>query len=903
MAGPNPTETKSLSRRDFLKLSGAGALVLSGIPSALEVILKPSSYDSEISISPLQHLMDALDRNDPQVVAEMIKAMKIIPESTVRYHLYNDESGNDNWNFSFVSQRPDLLLHREERYKYAWSHFHEPPLAQVSLNSLNLNREQSNSLYALLGGKKEDNLVADVTSVGVVLGGAVLAVSGVKDIAKGKVGRGLAETGLGLSVAATGVVSNEKLYKSLPPLVQDSILTVAKLMSLNYLAACNEANTSDVPNLSPIQTGEAGSGSISPTPTQVLSAESTPIPTRVPTSLPEPPGKDVPYPDSASGFKWAETRYGSNVMDELERNGSIYFETTNSIESFYNQVAEGLGLNKDNIDFVGSVGPDTWVIAMKHQGKFYTLKQKDGLLISEITPFNIYNQDPSNFPLVEIDTPSGYFHDDLRLVQDISTYHLFATKDQQFYLDLTMDEWIPVNANVEIIPTESSFNFEVGQWAEKEDGSLNAEKMFFLVGAINKKHHRMVDLSYDDMRIAVVIGEEMTEKDAESYDDSKNEQANQLNSNTDLKSKLDQVNIQIDKNKLPNYTIVVENEKIKWVVDQRDDIPVYLELSENGELVQLDKEREPQLLPELRINGPFIERTDTGEKVQFVGVGLASHERSSEESIFDYIKKNVEKNEAVGIYSNVYLDQFDVTQDTDKLEEFEKTARYLESRGMYFIVNPSDWKNIESWAFPTEKTEDALNKLAERLINPNNVIFNLYNEIGVLPNGLSPESSDWTPWIIRLHKAIIQPYIDKGKQQPWVLVGGLNWSRDFRNYNIPIEIGKWAANVHEYKVWDYEGGPLYEARYMWEFMIGEVPVFITENGALDATPFEESEDIPFVEDTLSIAAQYPQQVHYLGWNGGHDGGDGLRSAHGGISKKGAALANSELMEKRTDFRK
>ena len=71
----------------------------------------------------------------------------------------------------------------------------------------------------------------------------------------------------------------------------------------------------------------------------------------------------------------------------------------------------------------------------------------------------------------------------------------------EFNLANVGGNWVRVDSNNQIrqrINMETAqwqTSIETGNWAEKEDGSLNPEKMFPLVGAINKKHHQAVDLS------------------------------------------------------------------------------------------------------------------------------------------------------------------------------------------------------------------------------------------------------------------------------------------------------------------------------------------------------------------------------------------------------------------------
>ena len=915
MADPKEVQGQgSLTRRDFLKVTGFTAL--SGIPNAIDALTQPPGTKPETPTQ-MQLLMEALDRNDPRVVTEMIKLMKIIPESVVRYRLdHYVENGNGSWNFSFVSRRPDLLLRQDVRFEYAWTHFHEPPFAQVNFKGLQLTQEQSDSLHALLGGKKKSDLAGNLISGGFVVGGVALAASGVKDMARGKVGRGLAETGLGLTVAATGVVSNEKLYKSLPLSVQKPILTAAKVMPLNYLVGCTGASPTDVPNLTPPQTQEAGTDSgSSPTPGSAgTQPENTSIPPpREATPFAEPPGREVAYPSNTSGFLWDYDNSPPNVMSTLT--SGDYAADTNNIEKFYNAVVLQEGMDGSQVDFVGSLGPKSWVIAMKFQGEFYVLKEKEGLLLSAITPFAVLDQDPAGYTLVKVKLDSlppkadgsRYTHDDLRIYVDESKYHVIAVDGGKFYLDLTSDQWKDQNGNpvgtVEVLPTESSASFETGQWAEKEDGTLSPEKMFQLVGAIDYKHHKVVDLSYNGLKVAVVTGEDLTQKDASGFDDEKNTQADQINSNINLKAQLDLVRPQLDQNNLDKYTIVVENGAIKWIVDQSSDIPFYQKF-ENNKLVEV----EVQLLPELRVNGPYIERADTGEKVQFAGGALVFIPEAAFypetlkpfDSLYEFVKYYVEMAKSNDINLNIVRLGYDTKDVQEKPEEFEKTVRYLETQGIYVILDPH-YANGEFLLFPTEDILEGQRKLASILKTRRNLIFGLQNEIGATAMK-TYTWSDWAPWITKISDAIYENYQDQNGYKPIILVAGPEWNRDFRNAKIPIS--NYAIDLHQYKVWDsYEGGPMHEVDW-WSQMIGNVPIFITENGALQMPPDDPwAEDLEFVENTLNTVSGHPFLIHYVLFmmSSGEGGNMFNQWKKGELTPKGLLYKNSQSTQKYTDF--
>ena len=641
---------------------------------------------------------------------------------------------------------------------------------------------------------------------------------------------------------------------------------------------------------------------------------STPIPPEATPSA-EPPGREVPYPSNTEEFLWDYDNSPPGVMSTLDDENKIYHQDAYAIEKFYEAVTLQEGMDGSQVDFVGSLGPESWVIAMKFQGEFYVLKEKEGLLLSAITPFAVLDQDPAGYALVKVKLDSlppkadgsRYTHDDLRIYVDESKYHVIAVDGGKFYLDLTSDQWKDQNGNpvgtVEVLPTESSASFETGQWAEKEDGTLSPEKMFQLVGAIDYKHHKVVDLSYNGLKVAVVTGEDLTQKDASGFDDEKNTQADQINSNINLKAQLDLVRPQLDQNNLDKYTIVVENGAIKWIVDQSSDIPFYQKF-ENNKLVEV----EVQLLPELRVNGPYIERADTGEKVQFAGGALVFIPEAAFypetlkpfDSLYEFVKYYVEMAKSNDINLNIVRLGYDTKDVQEKPEEFEKTVRYLETQGIYVILDPH-YANGEFLLFPTEDILEGQRKLASILKTRRNLIFGLQNEIGATAMK-TYTWSDWAPWITKISDAIYENYQDQNGYKPIILVAGPEWNRDFRNAKIPIS--NYAIDLHQYKVWDsYEGGPMHEVDW-WSQMIGNVPIFITENGALQMPPDDPwAEDLEFVENTLNTVSGHPFLIHYVLFmmSSGEGGNMFNQWKKGELTPKGLLYKNSQSTQKYTDF--
>jgi len=459
-----------------------------------------------------------------------------------------------------------------------------------------------------------------------------------------------------------------------------------------------------------------------------------------------------------------------------------------------------------------------------------------------------------------------------------------------------------------------------GDWAiSAETRSFDPSVMYPLVGSINHTNRKYIDLIYNGLKIALAGTVDVTQ--IEDLGQFKREQADRINQQEELKKQLDLI---ISKNNPRQLTAVVVDNQITQVIFNNKSVIHRYHVDDEGNLKVFTQDEEPQLLPELRVNGPYIERADTGEKIQFSGGGLFTLERPTPEipTILDYVRYYVELNRSIGIDLNIISLGFDTREVLNDLgvegiaryveevhagaqpvrvstfDDFDATARYLEEQGIYLLLHPG-FINGEFRDFPTEEVSDALNLLSSRLNYRRNILFTLWNEVGDYPGGDHKATwSEWKPWIVKLSNAIYQNFTQE--YRPIILVGGTQWARDFRGADIPIT--NYAIEVHEYKVWDYEGGPLYKVDW-WTHMVGKVPVLITENGALIPPEDPINEDLEYVRETLEYVSEHPFEVHYLfirldAWGGGSVFYPWFTDR---ITPKGELWRNSEALKRMTDF--
>lgn len=161
------------------------------------------------------------------------------------------------------------------------------------------------------------------------------------------------------------------------------------------------------------------------------------------------------------------------------------------------------------------------------------------------------------------------------------------------------------------------------EWASNESGVVIPQKMFPLVGAIGKKHRRTLDLDYGGLRIALVLGEGIDLQDPEhiaNHREIRSFYAAELDKQGALKQQLEQVRVTLDSQGGTQDTVVIiegqnwpndmlvsltpayVSQGVEFGETKADEIKVRYVL-ENDALRPLSKEEEPQLLPELYVDG------------------------------------------------------------------------------------------------------------------------------------------------------------------------------------------------------------------------------------------------------------------------------------------------------------
>jgi len=168
---------------------------------------------------------------------------------------------------------------------------------------------------------------------------------------------------------------------------------------------------------------------------------------------------------------------------------------------------------------------------------------------------------------------------------------------------------------------------EVANWAEDDAGNIDPDILYPIVGSVHNANKRTVDLTdkSSGLKLAVILGEDTNMEDANL----KQEIADQLNNQEELKSQIEEINNQLPENEKKSAIIVINGEALNsnqaevTQIAIRSNLPIEKRyLLENGTLRQMLKEEEPLLMPPLSAPDHRFIRTDTGEQVMLRGVNL-----------------------------------------------------------------------------------------------------------------------------------------------------------------------------------------------------------------------------------------------------------------------------------------
>lgn len=443
--------------------------------------------------------------------------------------------------------------------------------------------------------------------------------------------------------------------------------------------------------------------------------------------------------------------------------------------------------------------------------------------------------------------------------------------------------------------------------------------MFPYVGGINHINREVIDLKYEELKLACFTGVKLSNSD--ELQKHREEWAAILNAEPNLRFRLDSIrnefgageDITVFLKKDENNTNIV---KIFQIVHKKNGsassvFDRYVP-NQGNILIKLSPVEIPNLLPELYVDGPYIKRTDTGEKIMLEGFAIYTPEIRKESLLTNFIR-NVETNEKLGIKSNLVRLSFDTIQiNSTFLDDLVRVSNYAQSKGIYLYITPHRVHKSEL-GLPNEEVSTALKLIAERLNPKSNILYGLWNEPGSHPNGNFVTWPELKPWVYRLASEILS-YFDSTEQKPIIVIPGTKWSKDFRS--LPKEIPfQYAIDVHDYPWVLSNTGPHTIVRNWWTDKIGTIPIIISEMGDPGKYHFckieddwqkEVTRDIDYITETLKIINTPENQffIHYTIWRG-EESCDGFREWDNSTLRERGVLVkhDRENYPTQTDFTK
>ena len=181
------------------------------------------------------------------------------------------------------------------------------------------------------------------------------------------------------------------------------------------------------------------------------------------------------------------------------------------------------------------------------------------------------------------------------------------------------------NLNMDTAQWEKYINFESANWAEDDAGNIDPDILYPIVGSVHNANKRTVDLTdkSSGLKLAVILGEETNMEDANL----KQNIADQLNNQEELKKQIEEINNQLSSNDKANGIVVINGEDLSQAqitqVVVRWRLPVEKRYAfENGMIRLVAKEQWASSMAPLSVQKEKFIRTDTGKPVMLRGAQL-----------------------------------------------------------------------------------------------------------------------------------------------------------------------------------------------------------------------------------------------------------------------------------------
>ena len=414
-----------------------------------------------------------------------------------------------------------------------------------------------------------------------------------------------------------------------------------------------------------------------------------------------------------------------------------------------------------------------------------------------------------------------------------------------------------------LVPSEWG-SYESGERA----GTVDPEQMYSLVGAINQINRFLLPVGeVDKVKVAAyATGIDLTTLDRDTYAKQKNEHLSALRIDPLLKAAWPQlIEVMRSAGQLNDKTFVIwdfDTKTVRMIVVQKGDLFTRYSVVESPSGLGLQEMKEYNLLPQLKVEGLYVVRTDkalAGEdrRVQLKGVNITNFGSKDQQPRFSATKGYIDTAKKWGANLIRFHLSIATMESAGVMDELQKAIDYAEQLGIYSILSPSDIFSDEEIELPSKVLGDFLGNLAEKYKGKNNVSYSLLNEV--------PGGTSWDTVVAEMNR--LGKIVLRRNQNAVLIIPGREYNRDF-SYIIEnprsIPFKNAIFDIHHYLKQRLDTGEdITKIDSFWEGLIGKRPVIFSEAGApwLWKGRFNPKDRV-YIQETIDIVNSNPYKAHY-----------------------------------------